>query len=167
MTRNSIEVDILAIDSTTDSPSKILLPDGDRVDAITLPEAIEHSIGLPAGKSVVPVAPLCLLISSKLHVAADTARPHDLTDACAAMESYESAGQRRYDIDYEKLASLTFATAGAFLAGRDAAGLLGVETRVALDVSITSLLDDRRLTNRFAEGLKRRDLISAYRLGLG
>lgn len=165
-TRNRVEVDILAIDPTTDSPSEIRLTDGDRVEAITLPEAIEHSMRFPVGKSEVPVAPLCLLIAGKLHAGRTETRPHDLDDACAGMEAYEQGGTRRFSVNYADLPSLVFETAGAFLAGRDTAGLLSTETKAALDASIASLLDDRRLSDRFASGPKRRNLVSAYRLGL-
>ena len=165
-TADGIEVDILAMDPMATRPSEIQLPDGDWVDAVALPEAVAHVVELAVGTRGVPGAPLCLLIANKLHAARSRARPHDLEDACAAMAAHESTGTRRYEIDYETHPALRFETGGAFLAGRDVAGLVESETKAAIDSSIVSLLQDARMSDRFAEGLERRDLVLAYRMGL-
>lgn len=87
-------------------------------------------------------------------------------DACAAMQGYESAGDRRFNIDYEQFEGLTFETAGAFLAGLDTVEAAAAQTTELVDHTIDELLGSVQLTNRFANGPAYRELMLAYRKGL-
>ena len=162
------EVDVLMIDPAAAHPSEIRLADGDRFDGAALPEAVAQASVLMVAGSGIRVAPLSLLIANKLYAAGGVSgRPHDLSDACAAMESYEVSGTRRFEVDYGKHPELAFETAGAFLAGQDAAQLLVADIETAMAAAIESLMRDARLTDRFAEGPPTRKLVAAYRTGLG
>ena len=163
---NGSEIDILSIDPAWTPAHEIRLADGDRIQAVGLPDAVRQSIGIVLGSCRVPVAPLCLLIAVKLHAATADGRPHDMQDACAAMESYEGTGDRRFTIDYERFDGLTYETAGAFLAGLDTAEVASVETRELIHDAIAKLLTSARLSDGVAEGLVRRELVLAYQKGL-
>ncbi len=160
------EIDVLAMDPTWTPEREIRLPDGNRIQCVGLPESVQQSVEMEFDTCRVPVAPLCLLIAIKLHTAAANDRPHDLKDACAAMETYEKAGLRRFDIDYEQFEGLRFETAGAFLAGLDTAKMVSTQTKELIDHAINSLLEKAQLTKRFAGGEARRELIIAYQKGL-
>ncbi len=160
------EIDILAIDPAWTPTYEIQLADGDRIQAVGLPDAVRRSVEMTFDACRVSVAPLCLLIAVKLYAATADDRPHDLQDACAAMQGYESAGDRRFNIDYEQFEGLTFETAGAFLAGLDTAEAAATQTNELVDHAIDELLGSVQLTDRFAKGPAYRELVLAYRKGL-
>jgi len=158
-------VDILAIDTDLKPKYRIQLEDGQRIDVVGLPEAIGRPSRIEIDGLVVPVAPLCLLIANKLRGACREDRPHDLQDACAAMQSYDSAGQRRFEVDYERYEELNYDTAGAFLAGVDTTATLSRTPRELIEGAIETLLDRPQLTDRYDRGEERRALVLAYRPG--
>ena len=160
------EIDVLAIDPSWTPAHEILLADGDRIQGVGLPDAVRQSIGMELGSCLVSIAPLCLLITVKLHAATADNRPHDMQDACAAMAAYEGTGDRRFTIDYERFEGLTYETAGAFLAGLDTAEAASKQTQDLVDRAIDVLLASTRLSDRFADGLVCRELVLAYRMGL-
>ena len=160
------EIDILAIDPAWTPTHEIRLADGDRIQAVGLPDAVRRSVEMIFDGCRISVAPLCLLIAVKLNAATADNRPHDLQDACAAMEDYESEGNRRFNIDYEQFEGLTFESAGAFLSGMDTAEAAAEQTNKLVDHAIDELLLSTQLTDRFANGLAYRELVLAYRLGL-
>jgi predicted nucleotidyltransferase len=160
------EIDILAIDPAWTPAHEIRLADGDRIYAVGLPDAVRESVRIDLATCQVSVAPLCLLIAVKLYAATAADRPHDIDDACAALQSYELSGDRRFTIDYERFPGLAYETAGAFLAGLDTTEVAPVETTKLLHIAIDELLTRARLSDRFAEGLFLRELILIYRRGL-
>lgn len=160
------EIDVLAIDPTWRPAHEIRLADGGRIQGVGLPETVQRSVEIAFDACQVSVAPLCLLIAVKLYAATGDERPHDLQDACAAMQAYESTGARRFDIDYEQFVDLRFETAGAFLAGLDTAGMTASLTRELIEGAIDLLLKTAQLTDRFVGGKTRRELVLAYRKGL-
>jgi len=160
------EIDVLAVDPSHTPMHEILLSPGDRIEAIGLPEAVWHAAAIPLAGCAVPVAPLALLVAIKLHAATSETRPHDLADACVALTGYEAFGPRRYGIDYERFPALTFETAGAYLAGADAAQLVRQPVAGAIDRAIETLLKAPQLSDRFAGGEARRALVRAYQAGL-
>lgn len=160
------EIDVLPIDLTSEPPHEVQLASGDRISAVGLAEAIVHAVRIHVGKHRVPVAPLPLLIANKLHVAATEIRPHDLDDACAAMEVYERAGTRRFDVDYDSHPQLTYETAGAFLSGLDSAAMMPMRTLRTVDAATEALTMDRRLGDRYDHGESRRALVLAFREAL-
>lgn len=113
-----------------------------------------------------PVAPPCLLVAIKLCVAASGSRPHDLEDACAAMEAYELEGPRRFAVDYDLHEGLTYETAGAFLAGTDTAAAMSTDSVRMVDEKITSLTELPQLSAGFAQGEWRQELVLSYQSGL-
>lgn len=160
------EIDVLAIDPTWTPSHEIQLAHGDRIQAVGLPEAVHHAVRLTVETCRLSVAPLCLLTAIKLHAATAAHRPHDLEDACMAMQGYERSGERRFDVDYANHESLTLETAGAFLAGQDTARMASDETMHLVELAIRTLMGHAHLTDRFSEGLARRALLEAYRTGL-
>jgi len=160
------EIDILAIDSAWTPAHKIRLADGDRIDAVGLPDAVRQSVAMTVGSCRVSVAPLCLLIAVKLHAATAADRHHDVRDAGAALQTYETSGERRFGVDYERFAELVFETAGAFLAGQDTAELVADDTRAYVLEAIRILLSAPQQTPRYADGEARSALLHAYQLGL-
>ena len=160
------EVDILAIDPAWTPSHEIRLADGDRIQGVGLPEAVQRSVEMAFDACRVSVAPLCLLIAVKLCAATADDRPHDLEDACAAMQVYEETGDRRFKIDYEQFEDLRFETAGAFLAGLDTTEMASSLTTELTEDVIGSLLETAQLTVRFANGETWRALVLAYRKGL-
>jgi len=165
-TEDSDEIDILAVDPSHEPAHEIILSDGERIEAIGLPEAVQHAVPMALGSSRLPVAPLPLLIAIKLWTAASDTRPHDLADACASMEAYELSGTRRFDIDHERLDGLTFETSGAFLAGLDVVDLAAPATRSSILDGIDRLIATEPLSKHAADGPWRRALVWAYRLGI-
>jgi len=165
-THDGIEIDILAIDSSWTPEHEIRLADGGTLRAIGLPEGLRHSVAIAVGGRDVPIVSLPMLIAMKLIGADSRSRPHDLEDACAAMSAYEGAGDRRYEVDYERFEELSYETAGAFLAGFDAARMIEDPTREAIDESIARHLVAVQLTDRYADGPARRELVLAFRAGL-
>lgn len=163
---NGSEIDVLAIDPTWTPSHEIRLSQGDRIQAVGLPEAVRQAVRLPVETCSLSIAPLCLLIAIKLHAATAAHRPHDLEDACIAMQSYERSGDRRFGIDYTTFEDLALETAGAFLAGQDTAKIVSAETAGLVQKAIRELMSHAQLTDRFAHGLARRALLKAYQVGL-
>ena len=116
-TADGDEIDVLPIDQSGKPPHEIRLAGGDRIRTVGLAEAIAHAVPVDVGPRRVPVAPLALLVANKLYAAASQIRPHDLEDACRAMETYECEGTRRFDVDYNRNPELTYETAGHSLPG--------------------------------------------------
>ena len=158
-----LEIDVLPTRARTD---RVELPGGESISQVGLAEAIGSatSVALPAGS--VCVAPLPVLAAVKLHVATIRLDERDLQDAFAVLAQYESAGIRRFDIDYLAEGSLSWDTAGAWLAGQDARGILHRESRTAILTAAEHLLGDIRLSDRFAQGPEDRALLTAFRVGL-
>lgn len=121
---------------------------------------------MTVGSCHVSVAPLSLLIAIKLHAATANDRHHDVRDAGAALQTYETSGERRFGVDYERFAELVFETAGAFLAGQDAAELMADDTRAYVLEALRILLSAPQQTPRYADGEARSALLHAYQLGL-
>ena len=160
------EIDVLAIDPGWSPQHEIRLADGDRIQAVGLPDAVRAAVPVEIDGRRVPVAPLSTLIAVKLYAATTAHRSHDLEDACEAMNAYENSGPRRFDVEYDRFTSLTLETAGAFLAGMDAGRAVEPSTRATIAEAIGTLLDFPTLTDRFADGETRRALVLAYREGL-
>jgi len=83
-----------------------------------------------------------------------------------ALQMYEFSGGRRFELDYERFAELTFETAGAFLAGQDTGELIADDTKAHVLEAIQILSAALQQTNRYAEGEARRALLHAYGMGL-
>jgi len=165
-TEDGGEIDVLAMDPAHEPLHEILVADDHRIWGVGLAEAVDHSVGIRLEEHSFPVAPLSLLIATKLWTAALGTRAHDLADACVAMESYELLGTRRFDIDYTQQRDLTFETAGAFLAGLDAASLATAVTRASIVDAIDVLLASDLFSDRLADGPRQGDLVRAYRKGI-
>ncbi len=160
------EIDVLAIDPERRPLHEVLLADGGRIEALGLPDAVVHATSISISEHAVPVAPLCLLIAIKLCVAASGTRPHDLEDACAALEAYELQGPRRFTVDYDRHEGLTYETAGAFLAGTDTVGAMSTDVLRMVDERITSLAELPQLSAGFAQGEWHHDLVLSYQRGI-
>lgn len=160
------EIDVLAIDPAWTPAHEIQLADGDRIQAVGLPDAVRRSVEMAFDACRVSVAPVCLLIAIKLHAAISDDRPHDVGDACMALQTYESGGGRRFDVNYERFAELTFETAGAFLAGQDTAELVADDTKAYVLEAIQILLHAPQQTNRYVDGEARSALLHAYQRGV-
>lgn len=160
-----LEIDVLPIRGGTWA-DRVELPGGESISQAGLAEAIggAESVALPAGS--VCVAPLSVLAAIKLYVATIRSDERDLQDAFAVLAQYESAGTRRFEIDYDAQSHLTLETAGAWLAGRDAHGVLHQHSRAAVAGAVEVLFRDVRLSNRFAGGPENRALLAAFRAGL-
>ena len=165
-TADRTEIDILAIDTSWTPEHEIQLAGGDTLRAFGLPEGLRSPVEIDVNGRGIPVVSLPMLIAMKLVVAGSGSRPHDLEDACEALAAYEASGDRRFFIDYDRHSDLRYETAGAFLAGLDAAGMIGPATESALREAIDRLLQGARLTDRHAQGPVRRELIHAFRTGL-
>lgn len=165
-TADGDEIDVLPIDQSGKPPHEIRLAGGDRIRTVGLAEAIAHAVPVDVGPRRVPVAPLALLVANKLYAAASQIRPHDLEDACRAMETYECEGTRRFDVDYNRNPELTYETAGAFLAGFDSAAMMSVEAAQLVDAAIESLGRNPRLGDRYDRGEARLALVLAFGRGL-
>ncbi|MBU1050677.1 nucleotidyl transferase AbiEii/AbiGii toxin family protein [Candidatus Bipolaricaulota bacterium] len=165
-TEDGSEIDVLAVDPAWTPTHEIRLADGGRIHAVGLPDALQRPIKIAVDGCQVLVAPLSLLIATKLHAATLDDRPHDLADACAALLGYERSGDRRFAVDYERFAELDYETSGAFLAGTDTAEIASRQTRYLVDLGIGELLTSARLTGRFSKGPMSKRLLLAYREGL-
>ena len=164
-TQTGTEIDILPLPAE-EHPRTIYFSSGERISAIGLYDAIYSAITLPLGESMIRVAPLAVLIAIKLHTATVRRGGQDLEDALVGMQSYESAGIRRFDLDYAVLSSLSWETAGAYLAGKDARELVSPSTRHAIVDAISHLLGDVRTTDRYARGPERRLFLEVFLRGL-
>ena len=165
ITEEGMEIDVLPLVAGERS-WKIELPGGEWISAVGLPEAIETAKAVSVSGESVRVALLPLLAAIKLHVAAARVGGPDLGDALAVLHQYESGGGRRFDVDYIAEKGLTWETAGAWLAGRDARTLLRPESRAAVLGAVEQLRGDVRLTDRYASGPEDRAVVDAFRAGL-
>lgn len=163
--KDGMEIDVLPI-AAGDRAERVALPGGEWVSAVGLPEAIETAKAVSVSEGSVRVALLPLLAAIKLHAATVRVGGPDLGDALAVLHQYESAGGRRFDVDYITEQGLTWETAGAWLTGRDARSLLRPESRAAVLAALEQLRGDVRLTDRFASGPENRALMDAFRAGL-
>jgi predicted nucleotidyltransferase len=160
---DGLEIDVLPIRARTD---RVELPGGESISPAGLTEAIESAIRVPLPNGSVSVAPLSALAAIKLYVATIRSDERDFGDAFAVLMQYESAGTRRFEIDYDAQSNLTLETAGAWLAGRDAHGVLHQHSRAAVAGAVEVLFRDVRLSDRFAGGPENRALLAAFRAGL-
>jgi len=164
VTSRGSEVDILPL-SPEDGPD-IEFPDGERITAVGLPEAVRNAQGIETGPCALRVAPLPILAAIKLHAATVRVGDRDLTDALAIMEQFESTGNRRFELDYQAAPALVWETAGAFLLGQDAGSMLDESTRHRVADAIEILLNDPRLGANHSQGEGRAPLLHAFRAGL-
>lgn len=160
---DGVEIDILPIRPGTD---RVELPGGESISRVGLDEAIAAGLRVALHDGGVFVAPLPVLASIKLYVATTRSGGHDLGDALALLEQYESAGVRRFDIDYLEERDLSWEAAGAWLAGRDAKRILRRESSTATLTAVEQLLGDVRLSERFTRGPENRALLAAFHAGL-
>jgi predicted nucleotidyltransferase len=165
ITEEGMEIDVLPV-VAGDRAHRLELPGGDRISAVGLREAIETAKAVSVSGGSVRVALLAVLAAIKLHAATVRVGGPDLGDAFAVLHQYESAGGRRFDVDYIAEQGLTWETAGAWLAGRDVRTLLRPESRAAVLAALEQLRGDVRLTDRFASGPENRALVDAFRAGL-
>jgi predicted nucleotidyltransferase len=162
---DGLEIDVLPIRKASRG-ARIELPDGESISPAGLTEAIESAIRVPLPNGSVSVAPLSALAAIKLYVATIRSDERDFGDAFAVLAQYESAGTRRFEIDYDAQSNLTLETAGAWLAGRDAHGILHQHSRAAVAGAVEVLFRDVRLSDRFAGGPENRALLATFRAGL-
>jgi predicted nucleotidyltransferase len=160
---DGLEIDVLPIRPGTD---RVELPGGDSISRVGLDEAIAASVRVAFHDGGTFVAPLPVLASIKLYIATLRSGGHDLGDALALLDQYESAGARRFDIDYIAEGDLSWEAAGAWLAGRDAQGILLRESSAATLTAVEQLLSGVVLSDRFARGPENRALLAAFRAGL-
>jgi len=161
------EIDVLPIAQGGKPPHEIQLAGGDRIRAVGLAEAITHAVPVDVGpRRVACRASLPTGRANKLYAAASQIRPHDLEDACNAMETYECEGTRRFDVDYDRHPQLTYETAGAFLAGFDSAAMMSIEALQLVDAATESLGRNPRLGDRYDRGEDRLALVLAFGRGL-
>jgi predicted nucleotidyltransferase len=163
--KDGLEIDVLPIRKGSRG-ARIELPDGESISPVGLTETIENAVRLPLPGGGVSVAPLSVLAAIKLYVATIRSDERDFGDAFAVLTQYESAGIRRFDIDYLAEGGLSWETAGAWLAGQDARGILHRESRTAILTAAEHLLGDIRLSDRYARGPENRALLTAFRAGL-
>lgn len=163
--KDGLEIDVLPIRKASRG-ARIELPDGESISPAGLTEAIESAVRVPLPNGSVSVAPLSVLAAIKLYVATIRSDERDFGDAFAVLTQYESAGTRQFEIDYDAQSNLILETAGAWLAGRDAHGILHQHSRAAVAGAVEMLFRDVRLSNRFAGGPENRALLAAFRAGL-
>lgn len=163
--KDGLEIDVLPIRKASRG-ARIELPDGESISPAGLTEAIESAVRVPLPNGSVSVAPLSVLAAIKLYVATIRSDERDFGDAFAVLTQYESVGTRQFEIDYDAQSNLILETAGAWLAGRDAHGILHQHSRAAVAGAVEMLFRDVRLSNRFAGGPENRALLAAFRAGL-
>jgi predicted nucleotidyltransferase len=161
-----MEVDVLPLQPGQRPDKDIRFPDGERISAVGLSDAVEHAKGVELGDCAIHVAPLPILTAIKLHTAIMRWGDRDLDDALSAMEQFEARGRRRFEVDYESAPGLLWETAGAFLLGRDATSMTGIATRTAAEKAVRTLLEDPRTTDRFTRGEERGALLRAFLAGM-
>jgi predicted nucleotidyltransferase len=166
VTAGGTEVDILPLQPGQRPDRDIRFPDGDRISAVGLSDAVEHAKGVELGDCAIHVAPLPILTAIKLHTAIVRSGDRDLDDALSAMEQFEARGRRRFEVNYESTPGLLWETAGAFLLGCDAISMTGTPTRSAVEETVRTLLEDPRTTDRFARGEERGALLRAFLAGM-
>jgi predicted nucleotidyltransferase len=162
-TKDGLEVDILPM---VPGGTRVELPGGEFISRVGLSEAMDASVRVAFSTGEASLAPLSVLAAIKLYIATIRLDGHDLDDAVAVLEQYEAAGVRRFDVDYPEEEALSWETAGAWLAGRDARSVLHPESHAAVLAAAEQLLGDIRLSDRFAGGPESRALLTAFRAGL-
>lgn len=165
-TPSGIEVDVLPIDPSAEHQRQIQLPDGVRLSAVGLADAVCHSVKIDTDQCIVNVAALPILIALKLHAATRRPGELDIRDAFAAMDQYENRGARRFDVDYVTHSELEYEIAGAFLLGCDLLDVAKEDTLSQVLADIRALLADDRLGQDRELGIQGIPLLHAFRLGL-
>lgn len=164
-TEDGMEIDVLPI-AAGDLAERIVLPDGEWISSVGLAEAIESATAISLRAGSVRVAQLPVLAAIKLYVATVRVGEKDLDDALAVLRQYEAVGGRRFDVDYSTAQGLTWETAGAWLAGRDARIALQSRSRETVVAAAERLADGSGMSDRFAHGPESRELLAAFRCGL-
>ncbi|MCX6099973.1 MAG: hypothetical protein NTV92_00805 [Candidatus Bipolaricaulota bacterium] len=103
---DGLEIDVLPIRKGSRGV-RIELPDGESISPAGLTETIESAVRVPLLNGSVSVAPLSVLAAIKLYVATIRSDERDFDDAFAVLAQYESAGTRRFEIDYDAQSHLT------------------------------------------------------------
>jgi predicted nucleotidyltransferase len=166
-TESGVELDVLPLDPQAERQQEICFPDGERLSAIGLAEALRCSSEINIGRCTVRVAKLPILVALKLHAATRRIGEQDLRDASAAMQQYASQGERRFlEVDYEAHPELEYETAGAFLLARDLRKLADESTLTHIRADVNILLADERISSRHELGLRFAPLLRAFQLGL-
>lgn len=165
-TPEGVEVDVLPLNPRVEHQREIRFPDGERISAVGLADAVRHSVKIDIGRCLVNVAALPILIALKLHVATRRPGEQDLRDAFAAMEQHATEGTRRFEVDYVTYPELAYETAGAFLLGRDLVEIVEGETLSQVLSDVRGLLSDERLTVERNLSARGTPLLHAFRLGL-
>jgi len=161
-----IEVDVLPLDPSVKGQREIQFPDGERLSAVGLADAVRHSVKIDTDHCIVNVAALPILVALKLHVATRRPGELDLRDAFAAMDQYANEGTRRFDLDYVAHPELAYETAGAFLLGCDLLDVVEEDTLSQVLADVRALLIDDRLSEERELGIQCAPLLHAFRLGL-
>lgn len=164
---SGVELDVLPLDPRAERQQQIYFPDGTRISAIGLAEAIRGSTEIDVGRCIVHVAELPILAALKLHAATRRPGEQDLRDALAAMWQYASQGERRFlEVDYEAHPELEYETAGAFLLARDLRELAYDTTLTHIQADVNALLADERMSSQRHLGVGFAQLLQAFQLGL-
>lgn len=161
-----MDVDVLGFDPDWEPSHEIPQRLGGTISAAGVPESITHALPLTLGACETRIAPLHLLIATKLGTSAIPTRRDDLEDALYAMLSFEETGTRRFELDYDSYGTLEIEIRGALLAGLDAGKQLLDESQTAILQAIDVLLEDPRLRDRQVEDHDALDLVTAFRRGL-
>jgi len=165
-TPSEIEVDVLPLDPSVEHQREIQFPDGERLSAVGLADAVRHSVKVDTDHCIVNVAALPILVALKLHAATRRPGELDLRDAFAAMDQYVNEGTRRFDLDYVAHPELAYETAGAFLLGLDLLDVVEEDTLSQVLADVQTLLADDRLSEERELGIQCAPLLHAFRLGL-
>ena len=166
-TEAGIELDVLPLDPQAERRQEICFPDGTRISAVGLAEALRCSSEVDLGQCIVRVAELAILVALKLHTATRRMGDRDLWDAFVAMQQYAGEGERRFlEVDYEAYPELEYETAGAFLLAGDLCKLISESTLTHILADVDALLADDRLSDQRELGLRFVSLLRAFRLGL-
>jgi len=166
-TEADIELDVLPLDSQAERRQEICFPDGTRISAVGLAEALRCSSEVDVGQCTVRVAKLPILVALKLHSATRRPGERDLRDALAAMLQYASENERRFlEVDYGVHPDLMYETAGAFLLARDLRELADDSTLTRLQADVNALITDERMSDQRELGVPFAQLLRAFQLGL-
>jgi len=166
-TESGVELDVLPLDSQAERRQEIHFPDGARISAVGLAEALRCSTEVDIGRCTVRVAKLPILVALKLHSATRRPGERDLRDALAAMLQYASENERRFlEVDYGVHPDLMYETAGAFLLARDLRELADDSTLTRLQADVNALITDERMSDQRELGVRFAQLLRAFQLGL-
>lgn len=164
-----IQLDVLPVTEKSARTGVIEWPDGNKMSAVGLNEALAHAEDIQLSTCTVCVAPLPILAGLKLIASASDQRrgKGDVNDFLECLAQFELQGERRFSVCDLTDTELIFDQAGAFLLGYELKKAAQPPTLQAINDVLQNMDNESGLNRHWRSEEEAEDLLRIFRVGFG